>query len=133
MKSTPKKNYKNSKPAPKNNIKYNSGRKKVPSKDKKLDDAPKNEVKDMFMAWFKKNRSLGQIMTKEDVVKNVIKNLDAPQNDALEEAMRELKKYGFIEVQEDGVTLVLTKKVMILSLKKSTIFRDRSEFCVSNR
>jgi len=110
MKSTPKKNYNNSKPAPKNNIKYNSGRKKVPSKDKKLDDAPKNEVKDMFMAWFKKNRSLGQIMTKEDVVKNVIKNLDAPQNDALEEAMRELKKYGFIEVQEDGVTLVLTKK-----------------------
>ncbi|MFT7003660.1 MAG: hypothetical protein ACJAWW_001012 [Sulfurimonas sp.] len=106
MKPSPKKIHSNSKPSPK----YPNSRKKSSSKDKKTDVAPKNEVKEMFMNWFKRNRSLGQIMTKEDVVTNIIKNLDAKQDDALTEAMNELKSSGFIEVQEDGVTLVLTKK-----------------------
>lgn len=98
-------------PSPKkNNNNNNNSRRKSSPKEKKIDVAPKNEVKDMFMAWFKKNRSLGQIMTKSDVVTNVIKRLDAKQENSLEEAMKELKDYGFIEVQEDGVTLVLTKK-----------------------
>ena len=112
MKPTPKKNYNNAKPSPKNrnNNNNNSSRKRSSTKDKKIDEAPKNEVKEMFMGWFKRNRSLGQIMTKEDVVTNIIKKLDSKQDDALEEAMNELKSYGLIETQEDGVTLVLTKK-----------------------
>ncbi|PHQ65627.1 MAG: hypothetical protein COB99_02925 [Sulfurimonas sp.] len=112
MKPSPKKNYNNAKPSPKNknNSNNNSSRKRSSSKDKKVDVAPKNEVKEMFMGWFKRNRSLGQIMTKEDVVTNIIKKLDSKQNDALAEAMNELKYNGFIEVKEDGVTLLLTKK-----------------------
>jgi hypothetical protein len=106
MKPSPKKIHSNSKPSPK----YPNSRKKASSKDKKTDITPKNEVKEMFMNWFKRNRKLGQIMTKEDVVTNVIKNLDAKQDDALAEAMNELKSSGFIEVQKDGLTLVLTKK-----------------------
>ena len=108
MKPSPKKNYANSKPSPKGKN-YNN-KKRASLKDKKIDVAPKNEVKEMFMSWFKRNRSLGQIMTKQDVVTNIIKKLDSKQDDALEEAMEELKSSGLIEVQEDGVTLVLTKK-----------------------
>ena len=73
------------------------------------DSAPKKEVIEMFMAWFRKNKSVGQIMTKQDVVKNILLKIDAKQEDALADAMNELKKEGFIEIQEDGVTLVLTQ------------------------
>ncbi len=83
---------------------------KTAPKNKILDLAPKKEVKEMFMKWFKKNNSVGQIMTKRDVVENVITKLDAKQNDALEKAMNELRRDGLIEVKEDGVTLVLTQK-----------------------
>jgi predicted transcriptional regulator len=83
---------------------------KTAPKNKVLDTAPKKEVKEMFMKWFKKNNSVGQIMTKRDVVENIIAKLDAKQNDALEKAMNELRKEGLIEVKEDGVTLVLTQK-----------------------
>lgn len=105
MKSSPapKKNYNNSNS-------NNNSRKKTFSKDKKVEVAPKNEVKEMFFSWFKKHRNVGQIMTKTDVVTNVIKKLDSKQNSVLEEAMNELKNNGFIEVKEDGVTLVLTQR-----------------------
>ncbi|OHD96695.1 MAG: hypothetical protein A3E21_01395 [Sulfurimonas sp. RIFCSPHIGHO2_12_FULL_36_9] len=83
---------------------------KTAPKNKVLDTAPKKEVKEMFMKWFKKNNSVGQIMTKRDVVENIIAKLDAKQNDALEKAMNELRKEGLVEVKEDGVTLVLTQK-----------------------
>lgn len=83
---------------------------KTAPKNKVLDTAPKNEVKEMFMKWFKKNGSAGQVMTKRDVVENIIAKLDAKQNDALEKAMNELRREGLIEVKEDGVTLVLTQK-----------------------
>lgn len=79
-------------------------------KTKKIDLAPKNEVKEMFMSWFKRNNNIGQVMTKEDVVRNIITKLDSKQNDALEEAMNELNSYGIIEVKDDGVTLILTEK-----------------------
>ena len=79
-------------------------------KTKKVDLAPKNEVKEMFMSWFKRNNNIGQVMTKEDVVRNIIAKLDSKQNDALEEAMNELNSYGIIEVKDDGVTLILTEK-----------------------
>lgn len=83
---------------------------KISPKNKTLDLDPKNEVKDMFMKWFKKNNKVGQIMTKQEVVENVIAKLDAKQNDALEQAMNELKRSGLIDTKEDGVTLVLTQK-----------------------
>ncbi|QOY51990.1 hypothetical protein [Candidatus Sulfurimonas baltica] len=105
MKTPIKKNYNNSvKSAP-----HNSKR-KAPPKNKTVDVAPKNEVKEMFINWFKKNNNVGQIMSKQDVVKNILTKLDAKQNDALEKAMNELKRDGLIEVKEDGVTLVLTQK-----------------------
>lgn len=88
----------------------NSKRKSVIPKDKKIDLTPINEVKEMFMHWFKRNRKVGQIMTKQDVVRNILTKLDAKQNDALEDAMNGLKNEGLIEVKEDGVTLILTKK-----------------------
>lgn len=83
---------------------------KTAPKNKALDTAPKNEVKEMFMKWFKKNSNVTQVMTKKDVVENIIAKLDAKQNDALEKAMNELRREGLIEVKEDGVTLVLTQK-----------------------
>jgi predicted transcriptional regulator len=48
-------------------------------------------------------------MTKQDVVRNILVNLNAKQEDALADAMKELKSEGLIEIQEDGVTLVLTQ------------------------
>lgn len=105
MKSTPKKNYfTTSKTAPHNN------RRKAPPKATASDVSPKNEVKEMFMSWFKKNKSVGQIMSKQDVVQNILTKINAKQEDALETAMKELKREGLIEVKEDGVTLVLTQK-----------------------
>jgi len=85
-------------------------KRKSPPKNKKIDPTPKKEVKEMFINWFKKNNNVGQIMTKQDVVTNILTKLDSKQNDALEEAMNELKSNGFMEVKEDGVTLVLTQK-----------------------
>jgi len=99
------------KPPQKNQSRTNQSKtaKKFP-KDKPLDTAPKNEVKEMFLQWFKKRNSVGQIMSKQDVVSNVIAKLDAKQNDALKKAMDELINNGFIEVQDDGLTLVLTQR-----------------------
>lgn len=85
-------------------------KRKSPPKKNVIDKVPINEVKEMFMAWFKKRNSVGQVMTKQDVVQNILVKLNAKQNDALEDAMNELKKERFIEVKEDGVTLVLTQK-----------------------
>ncbi|MGB5964679.1 MAG: hypothetical protein WBG65_03995 [Sulfurimonadaceae bacterium] len=63
------------------------------------------------MTWFKKQKAAaGHVMSKTDVLKNIIKNLDAKQDDVLEVAMNELKSSGLIETEEDGFTLVLTQK-----------------------
>lgn len=71
----------------------------------------KDEVKEMFMNWFKKNgAAAGHVMGKQDVITNVLKKLDKKQDAALEMAMEELKSSGLIETKEDGVTLVLTQK-----------------------
>jgi hypothetical protein len=85
-------------------------KKKSPAKHRKIDLAPKDEVKEMFMGWFKKNRNVGQVMSKQNVINHILKNLDKKQDKVLESAMNDLKKSGFIEIQEDGVTLVLTQK-----------------------
>jgi len=81
------------------------------SSKKKIDITPKNEVKQMFRNWFKKRNEAGQIMTKQDVINTVLKNLNKEQDKFLEEAMDEMVTEGLIEVQEDGVTLVLRRKV----------------------
>jgi len=78
---------------------------------KKIDITPKNEVKQMFRSWFKKRNEVGQIMTKQDVINNILKNLNKEQDKFLKEAMDEMVAEGLIEVQEDGVTLVLRKKI----------------------
>ena len=111
MKSTPKKNYSSSKP-PRKGVKPapHSAQRKAPPKKTALDVAPKNEVKTMFVAWFKRNNNVGQIMTKLDVAREIIKKLDKPQNEALEIAMKELVREGLFVIQEDGVTLVLTQQ-----------------------
>ncbi|DAB29190.1 MAG TPA: hypothetical protein CFH84_10880 [Sulfurimonas sp. UBA12504] len=84
-------------------------KKRAAPKKTLIDSAPKKEVKEMFMAWFKKHKSVGALMTKQDVVQNILKKIDAKQEDALADAMNELKSEGFIEVLPDGVTLVLTQ------------------------
>jgi hypothetical protein len=112
MKSAPKKNYNDVKAKPHNN------KRKSPPKNNLLDMAPRKEVEEMFMNWFKKRNGVGQIMTKQDVVQSIIKKLDSKQNSALEDAMNELKHEGLIEMQEDGVTLVLTQKGAESNLKK---------------
>ena len=81
------------------------------SSKKKIDITPKNEVKQMFRNWFKKRNEAGQIMTKQDVINNVLKNLTKEQDKFLAEAMDEMVFEGLIEVQEDGVTIVLKRKV----------------------
>lgn len=98
------------KPSPKNTNSPHTNKRKSPPKKSSMDIAPKNEVKEMFMSWFKKRNHAGQVMTKQDVVQNILTKLNAKQNDALEEAINELKSEQLIEVKEDGVTLILTQK-----------------------
>ncbi len=81
------------------------------SSNKKIDLTPKNEVKQMFRTWFKKRNEIGQIMTKQDVINSVLKNLNKEQDKFLKDAMDEMIHEGLIEVQEDGLTLVLKRKV----------------------
>ncbi len=77
---------------------------------KKEELSPKDEIKEMFYSWFRKRRKVGQVMSKQDVISNILTKLDKRQNKILEEAMDELKVSGFMETQSDGVTLVLTQK-----------------------
>ena len=81
------------------------------SKKSALETVYKEEVKEMFMLWFKKQKAVsGHIMSKTDVLKNIIKNIDTKQDGVLEAAMNELKSSGLLETQEDGFSLVLTQK-----------------------
>ncbi len=81
------------------------------SSNKKVDITPKNEVKQMFRDWFKKRNVAGQVMTKQDVLNSVIKKLTKSQDKFLKDAMDEMVFEGLIEIQEDGVTVVLKRKV----------------------
>jgi len=49
-------------------------------------------------------------MTKQDVINAILKKLGPKQDRPFQIAMDELKNDGVIEIQEDGVTLVLTAK-----------------------
>jgi len=90
----------------KKTLRDNERQKKVVKKD----ITPKDEVKEMFYNWFRKNRKIGQIMTKQDVVTQILTKLDSKQNKALEVAMNELQESGFMEMQSDGVSLKLCEK-----------------------
>lgn len=84
---------------------------KAPPKKESLETTQKNEIKTLFINWFRGSRALeGHIMTKQDVINNVLRKLDSKQDKTFAKAMEELKSDGLIEVQEDGVTLVLTQK-----------------------
>lgn len=86
-------------------------KKRRASKKSALETLYKEEVIEMFLKWFKKqNASAGHIMSKEDVLKNIIKNIDAKQEGVLERAMGELASKGILETQEDGFSLMLTEK-----------------------
>jgi hypothetical protein len=65
----------------------------------------------MFMNWFKSSRAVaGHIMTKQDVINAVLKKIGSKQDKFFTKAMDELKNEGLIDIQADGVTLVLTEK-----------------------
>ena len=104
MKSTPQKKYFDTTKSP-----SHSHKRKTHPKSTASDISPKNEVKEMFMQWFK-NKNVGTIMSKGDVVQNILIKINAKQEDALASAINELKMEGLIQIQEDGVTLVLTQK-----------------------
>ena len=71
---------------------------------------PIDEVKGFFRSYFKKNCSAGHIMSKEDVIKHVLRKLTAKEDSIFADALSELQKEGFIEILEDGVSLKLTQK-----------------------
>jgi hypothetical protein len=76
-----------------------------------LEATQKEEIKTLFINWFRGCRAReGHIMTKQDVINNVLRKLDSKQDKTFTKAMDELKNDGLIEVQDDGVTLVLTLK-----------------------
>ena len=81
------------------------------SSNKKIDITPKNQVKQMFRDWFKKRNEAGQVMTRQEVINSVIKKLTKEQDKFLKDAMDEMVFEGLIEIQEDGVTVVLKRKV----------------------
>ncbi|MCK9372631.1 MAG: hypothetical protein M0P91_05495 [Sulfuricurvum sp.] len=63
------------------------------------------------MHWFRSSRAVaGHVMTKEDVIKAILKKIDSKQDRAFTLAMDELKNDALIDIKEDGVTLVLTEK-----------------------
>jgi len=65
----------------------------------------------MFINWFKSSNAVaGHIMSKQDVISAILKKLDSKQDRPFQIAMDELKHDGIIEIQEDGVTVVLTQK-----------------------
>lgn len=105
MKKAPKKSYEKSKGV------STQERKRRASKKSALETLYIEEVIEMFVRWFKKqDAGVGRVMSKEDVLKNIIKNLDTKQDDVLEKAMTRLEKSGFMSRGEDGFSLILTEK-----------------------
>ncbi len=87
-------------------LRNNEKQKKVVKKDL----TPKEEVKEMFYSWFKRKAKVGKVMSKQDVISNILTQLNKQQDKVLDVAMDELKSSGFMENQDDGVSLVLTEK-----------------------
>ena len=107
MKPTDTKNTKS--PAKKKPYNPNSKSRKN-AYHKEVELKPIDEVKAFFRDYFRKNNSAGHIMTAEDVKKHILKKLTAKEDSLFSDALNELKIAGFLEVKEDGLTLVLTQK-----------------------
>jgi len=109
----PSKNKQNTKRGPRTSKKGLSTqeKKRRASKKSALETLYKEEVIEMFLKWFKQQKAeAGHVMSKTDVLKNIIKNIDAKQDGMLEQAMKELRDKGILETQEDGFSLMLTEK-----------------------
>lgn len=79
-------------------------------RDKIVELKPVDEVKGFFRDYFRKNAIRGHMMHPEDVKKYILRKLTAKEENVFAQALNALKTEGFIEVQEDGLTLVLTQK-----------------------
>ena len=108
MKTSPKKNYKASDKSSEVKTPHNKKRKAPPKSNGEVNY--KNQVKQMFSNWFKNHNRVGYVMSKQDIVKNIITQLNSKQENSLEIAISELNKDGYVEVQDDGLTLILTQK-----------------------
>ena len=108
MKPSPSKKY--NKPDKSNEPKtpHNKKRKAPPKSNGEVNY--KNQVKEMFSNWFKKNNRVGYVMSKQTIVKNILTKLTSKQENSLQIAIKELNEDGYVELQEDGLTLVLTQK-----------------------
>ncbi len=71
---------------------------------------PVDEVKALFRHYFANHRDAGHVMPPEAVKKYVLKKLRPKEDGIFADALKSLKKEGFIEVLEDGVSLMLTQK-----------------------
>ena len=96
--------------APKGNYQPKKKPKKFVTRDDFIVLKPLDEVKGLFRQYFSKYRTAGHIMSKQDVIKHVLSKLNAKEDATFADAINDLVKDSFIEVQEDGVTLVLTQK-----------------------
>ncbi|MFZ2969378.1 MAG: hypothetical protein WA080_10035 [Sulfuricurvum sp.] len=86
-------------------------RQKAPLKKESIETTQKNEIKALFMNWFKASAAkAGHIMTKQDVINGVLRKMGPKQDRPFALAMEELSANGLITLQEDGVTVVLTQK-----------------------
>lgn len=108
MKSSPKKNYSASDKSSEAKTPHNKKRKAPPKSNGEVNY--KNQVKQMFSNWFKNHNRVGYVMSKQDIVKNIITKLNSKQENSLEIAISELNKDGYVEVQDDGLALALTQK-----------------------
>jgi hypothetical protein len=108
MKTTPSKKFNTTKKPSEVKTSQNKKRKSPPKSTPEVNY--KNQVKEMFSNWFKKNNQVGYIMSKQDVVANILTKLTSKQENSFEIAIKELHHDGYIELQEDGLTIVLTQK-----------------------
>lgn len=108
MKSSPSKKFNTSDKPNELKTPHNKKRKAPPKSNGEVNY--KNQVKQMFSNWFKNHNRVGYVMSKQDIVRNILTKLTTKQENSLQIAINELNTDGYIEVQEDGLTLVLTQK-----------------------
>ena len=102
---------KNSKPTTKKKgYSPKDNKKNFQSREKIVELKPIDEVKGFFRDYFRKNATAGYVMAPEDVKKHILRKLTAKEESIFAQALNGLKTEGFIEIQEDGLTLVLTQK-----------------------
>ena len=108
MKPSPAKKFNKSNKSNEAKPPHNKQRKAPPKSNGAV--SYKNQVKEMFSNWFKKNNNVGYIMSKQDIVKNILTKLTSKQENSLQIAIKELDEDGYVKIQEDGLSLLLTQK-----------------------